>query len=115
MIEPSHPTSDAPCPHCGQLLFFARDPNDSSITYFFEGVEARDIPDSILNLIPSSVVHENSLVPVAEIGSALVVASVNPLSIETVEKLCFILNRPIVSILMPPHVFEQLRTRHDQL
>jgi hypothetical protein len=39
-IEPSKPTLDAPCPHCGHLLWFARKPSVSERPMELDGVLA---------------------------------------------------------------------------
>ena len=81
-IEPSHPTNDAPCPHCGHLLFFVRDLDDSSVAYFYTNeYQADDVPDYILESVPISLGRENGVVPVDETGGSLVIASQRRLSI----------------------------------
>ena len=115
-IEPSHPTNDAPCPHCGHLLFFVRDPEESSLAYFYtKEYQPDDIPHFILESVPVSVGRENGLVPVDEIGSSLVIASPRPLPTETIEKLRFILNRQVSNVVVPLDTFQRLRERHEEM
>jgi hypothetical protein len=63
------------------------------------------IPPSIIELLPESVARENVVLPVAVAGRALTVAVSNPLDMDLLQKLEFILNRPICPVLAP----------HDQI
>ena len=115
-IEPSHPTNDAPCPHCGQLLFFARDPGDATFAYFrTKEYQPDDVADFILDIVPVSLGREDGLVPVEEIGNVLVVASPRPLPVDTIDKLRFILNRPVSNVVVQADTCARLRKRHEAL
>ena len=59
------------------------------------------MPRSIVDRIPESVARENTILPIREHGAALVVAVDDPEDIDTIEKLRFILNRPMETAL--PH------------
>lgn len=114
-VSPSHPTHDAPCPHCGQLLFFVRDQEDTSSAYFFSPeYEADNIPPHIFSLMPISVGLETGAVPVDKIADLLVVASISPLSTETLDKLRFILQCHVFNVLLSSQTLESLRRLHQQ-
>jgi type IV pilus assembly protein PilB len=57
----------------------------------------RNISQEVLDLIPSSVAHENRIVPIQFDGNCntLTVAMVDPNDFDTVEKLRFITNKNI--------------------
>ena len=57
------------------------------------------IPEEVIELVPESVARENGLLPLKEEDEALVVVMSNPLDIETLDKLRFILNRKIDLVL----------------
>ncbi len=59
------------------------------------------IPDHVVELVPESVARENNVLPMAEEDDALIVIMNDPLDIETVEKLRFILNRRVEMALAP--------------
>ncbi|MCA9209960.1 MAG: Flp pilus assembly complex ATPase component TadA, partial [Planctomycetales bacterium] len=59
------------------------------------------IPDSVIELVPESVARENAILPMDDDESSLKVIVSNPLDIETIEKLRFILNRKVEIALAP--------------
>ncbi len=59
------------------------------------------IPDAVIELIPESVARENSILPMSENDDRLRVIVSDPMDIETIEKLRFILNRQIDTVLAP--------------
>ena len=59
------------------------------------------VPEAVVELIPESVARENSILPLAEDGDTLKVIVSDPMDIETIEKLRFILNRRIETALSP--------------
>jgi len=59
------------------------------------------IPENIIELVPESVSRENGILPMAEGDDSLVVIMSDPLDIETIEKLRFILNRRVEVALSP--------------
>ena len=59
------------------------------------------IPESMVELIPESVARENTILPMDEDGDSLKVIVSDPNDLETIEKLRFILNRPITTALSP--------------
>jgi hypothetical protein len=62
-------------------------------------VATSEIPVSVVELIPEAVARENLVLPVDELGATVRVALSNPFDIETLEKLRFILNRPVEPVL----------------
>jgi len=59
------------------------------------------IPESVIELVPESVVRENTVLPLSEDEDSLKVIISDPYDIDTVEKLRFILNRKIDIALAP--------------
>ncbi len=121
-IEPSPETLDAPCPHCGGLLWFAssgdvapildpsRSPSDLVPADIADDIS---IPTYLLELIPHSVAWENRVLPVAETRESLIVALADPTDIDTVDKLQFILNRRIQVVhVAADWLDDQLRQRY---
>lgn len=112
LVEPSHPTHDAPCPHCGHLLYFVRSAKSSSDAFFFSSrYEADKVPPHMFGLVPLSVSVENEVIPVDKIGDLLVVASIASLSRDVRDKLQFILHCEVQDVLVSPKTFESLRQR----
>ncbi|HEY4758945.1 MAG TPA: ATPase, T2SS/T4P/T4SS family [Thermoguttaceae bacterium] len=60
-----------------------------------------DIPPSVVELVPESVARENAVIPLSESDGKLIVIISDPDDYETIEKLRFILNRPIETVLAP--------------
>ncbi len=59
------------------------------------------IPESVVELVPETIARENITIPLSEEGDALRVILSDPMDVETVEKLRFILNRQIQIALAP--------------
>jgi len=59
------------------------------------------IPESIVELVPETIARENITIPLSEEGDALRVILTDPMDVETIEKLRFILNRQIQIALAP--------------
>ena len=59
------------------------------------------IPPSVVELVPESVARENAVIPLSEGDGKLTVIISDPDDYETIEKLRFILNRPIETALAP--------------
>ncbi len=85
--------------------------------YDFVDVDSLSINDSILELCPESVARENSVMPIREgRGGILVFAMSNPLDLEIIEKLRFILNRRIeVMIGTPDAIMEAINHFYGQI
>jgi len=70
------------------------------------------IPEEIIELVPESVARENTLLPMKEEDDALVVIMSNPLDIDTLDKLRFILNRKIDVALAPKENINEAINRY---
>ena len=70
------------------------------------------IPDEVIELVPESVARENSILPMAQEDNALKVIVSDPLDIETIEKLRFILNRKVETALAPRESIQEAINRY---
>ena len=70
------------------------------------------IPPSVVELVPESVARENTVMPLAEHDSALKVIVSDPLALETMDKLRFILNRKIEIALAPRESINEAINRY---
>ncbi|WP_158265051.1 general secretion pathway protein GspE [Blastopirellula marina] len=72
--------------------------------YGHDHVDLESMPDdpSVVELCPESVARENCVFPLREEESALHVVMSNPVDLETIDKLRFILNRQIVVSVATP-------------
>jgi hypothetical protein len=61
------------------------------------------IPQAVIELIPESVARENTVLPLALTGSALLVVMSDPGDRDVCQKLCFILNKDIRPVVAPRH------------
>jgi len=59
------------------------------------------IPEAVVELVPETIARENITIPLSEEGDALRVILADPMDVETIEKLRFILNRQIQIALAP--------------
>mgnify|MGYP002623666110 FL=1 len=98
VIAPSRPPGDAPCPHCGYLLWFWNSDLDGSEEALTEREVAsmlknRRIPMEVLETIPESVARENTIIPIARGAKELCIAvPQGAFAEETKQKLEFILD-----------------------
>jgi type IV pilus assembly protein PilB len=73
------------------------------------------IDDQVIQLVPESVARENKIIPFAEADDAIRVLVSDPLDIETIEKLRFILNRKVETALAPKeHIQEAINRYYGQ-
>jgi len=70
------------------------------------------IPEEIIELVPESVSRENTILPMKEEDDALVVIMSDPLDLETIEKLRFILNRRVEVALAPSESINEAINRY---
>jgi len=70
------------------------------------------VPQEVVELLPESVARENTLFPLAEVGSGLRLATSDPTDMELQEKLRFILNRDVEMSLAPRHQIVEAINRH---
>ena len=71
------------------------------------------IPHSAVELVPESVARENVVMPMSEEDGALKVIISNPLDLETIDKLRFILNRKVEIALAPRETILEAINRYD--
>ncbi len=71
-----------------------------------------NIPPSVVELVPESVARENAVIPLSEGDGRLTVIISDPDDYETIEKLRFILNRPIDTALAPRDAIVEAINRH---
>ncbi len=64
-------------------------------------LNASEVPDDVIELMPESVARENVVLPYRDDGGQLTVLISNPRDVDTMEKLRFILNRDIRIALAP--------------
>ena len=70
------------------------------------------IPDEVIELVPESVARENSILPMAQEDNVLKVIVSDPLDIDTIEKLRFILNRKVETALAPRESIQEAINRY---
>ena len=74
------------------------------------------IPPSVVELVPESVARENTVVPLSEDDGTLKVIVCDPLDLETMDKLRFILNRKIEIALAPrENISETINKYYGQI
>ncbi|MFM8414914.1 MAG: type II/IV secretion system protein, partial [Planctomycetota bacterium] len=56
----------------------------------FVDLSSMDVSDDVVGLLPESVARENTIFPLAEVGSALRIATCDPTDMDAQEKLRFI-------------------------
>ena len=70
------------------------------------------IPPAIVELVPESVARENRILPYQVDGDTLKILMSDPNDIETLDKLRFILNRPIEPVLATQELIQEAINRH---
>ena len=70
------------------------------------------IPPAVVELVPESVARENRILPYQVEGDTLKVLMSDPNDIETLDKLRFILNRPIEPVLAAQELIQEAINRH---
>ncbi|MDR0328218.1 MAG: Flp pilus assembly complex ATPase component TadA [Planctomycetaceae bacterium] len=70
------------------------------------------IPPAVVELVPESVARENRILPYQVEGDTLKILMSDPNDIETLDKLRFILNRPIEPVLAALELIQEAINRH---
>ena len=78
----------------------------SQYGYDFVNLEAMEIPQSVIALIPESVARENVVIPVTLIDERLRVAMSNALDLDVIDKLRFMVNREIDPVVAPKEAIQ---------
>ena len=74
------------------------------------------IPPSVVELVPESVARENSVLPLTEKDGDLTVIVSDPLDLETIDKLRFILNCKIdIALASREHIHESINKYYGQV
>ena len=102
IIEPSLSTLDAPCPHCGQLLWFTGAVPVVPLSALNGPRPTRpqiDLPDdfqiphNVIEVMTASLARENCVLPLGYSCDTLIVAMADPDNFDKIDKLRFIINR----------------------
>ena len=84
--------------------------------YDFINLSEVVIPPAVVELVPESVARENAVLPMAEDDGALRVIVSDPLDLDTLEKLRFILNRKVDIALAPREaILEAINRYYGQI
>jgi type IV pilus assembly protein PilB len=65
----------------------------------FEDLTKYEMPQGVVELVPQSVARENKVLPIGQQDGAITIAISDPYDLETIEKLRFILNRKVETVL----------------
>ncbi|HMP03721.1 MAG TPA: GspE/PulE family protein [Gemmatales bacterium] len=86
----------------------------------FHGLQCVDlnnisIPPSVVELVPESVARENVILPLTQENGALKVIMADPMDLDTIQKLTFILNKDIQPVLAPrEQIIESINRYYGQ-
>jgi len=80
--------------------------------YDFVDLDSREIPPSVIELVPESVARENIVIPLELQDESLLVAISDPMKFEVLDKLRFILNREIQVAMAPHEAIQTAINRH---
>jgi type IV pilus assembly protein PilB len=80
--------------------------------YDFINLDGREISPSVIELVPESVARENMVIPLALEDDSLLVAISDPMAVEVLDKLRFILNRDIKVAIAPVDAIQTSINRH---
>jgi type IV pilus assembly protein PilB len=78
----------------------------SQYGYEFVDLEAMEIPQSVIALIPESVARENIVIPITLVDERLRVAMSNALDLDVIDKLRFMVNREIDPVVAPKEAIQ---------
>lgn len=80
--------------------------------YDYIELEGRQIPHSVIELVTESLARENLVIPIESDGNSVVIAMNNPNNIEVLDKLRFVLNRDIRTVMAPLESITAAINRH---
>jgi type IV pilus assembly protein PilB len=80
--------------------------------YDYLELEGRQIPHSVIELVTESLARENLVIPIESDGDSVVIAMNNPNNIEVLDKLRFVLNRDIRTVMAPLESITAAINRH---
>jgi type IV pilus assembly protein PilB len=78
----------------------------------FVDLDNTEIPHSMIELVPESVARENTCIPVEFMGERLVVAVTDPMNVEIMDKLRFILNKDVELTMASKESIQSAINRH---
>lgn len=78
----------------------------------FIDLTTAEIPKSVTELVPESVARENVVLPLALEGNMMKIAMNDPMNIEVLDKLRFVLNRDIQPVLAPQEQIQEAINRN---
>ncbi len=80
--------------------------------YDFINLDGREISPTVIELVPESVARENMVIPLSLEDDSLLVAISDPMAVEVLDKLRFILNRDIKVAIAPVDAIQTAINRH---
>ena len=80
--------------------------------YDFISLDGREISPTVIELVPESVARENMVIPLSLEDESLLVAVSDPMAVEVLDKLRFILNRDIKVAIAPVDAIQTSINRH---
>ena len=80
--------------------------------YEFIDLDGREISPAVIELVPESVARENMVIPLSLEDDSLLVAVSDPMAVEVLDKLRFILNRDIKVAISPVDSIQTAINRH---
>jgi type IV pilus assembly protein PilB len=80
--------------------------------YDFINLDGREISPTVIELVPESVARENMVIPLSLEDDSLLVAVSDPMAVEVLDKLRFILNRDIKVAIAPVDAIQTSINRH---
>jgi type IV pilus assembly protein PilB len=80
--------------------------------YDFINLDGREISPTVIELVPESVARENMVIPLSLDDDSLLVAVSDPMAVEVLDKLRFILNRDIKVAIAPVDAIQTSINRH---
>jgi type IV pilus assembly protein PilB len=80
--------------------------------YDFINLDGREISPTVIELVPESVARENMVIPLSLDDDSLLVAVSDPMAVEVLDKLRFILNRDIKVAIAPVDAIQTAINRH---
>jgi type IV pilus assembly protein PilB len=80
--------------------------------YEFVDLDGVEIPGDVIALVPESVARENAVLPLRMQGERLIVAVVDPMNYTVLDKLRFILNKDVDSVMASQEMILAAINRH---
>lgn len=78
----------------------------------FVELEGMEIPQGVIDLVSQSIARENTIIPIKVEDGAVVVAFHDPMALDVLDKLRFILNRDVKIVVAPKDKIQSAIDRH---